>query len=318
MLAQHGIDLTVVRRAAELAKAEVDADTTVMVTSPGNLGRMTATQVRGAASADAGQVVLAEPEPDAASDAFDLPVEAGSTRGRPPGGSRAATTPWSGDLTLEVGPSTGYRGEGSDVSECFQGRGREPGSLWSASTGASPSMRSAGPTCSPTTGSTAPTTRPPRCGCWARTAGWSGTSRTAGTSRSATPARSPPQLPRGLVPALWLLAAAALATMLWRGRRLGPLVVEPLPVAVKAVESTQGRGRLYRRVRDRPHASTVLRAATMRRLVTLLRLPADSDPWHVAEAAARVVGRDPRAVHDVLVARPVTDDAWHWSDWPPT
>ncbi len=117
------------------------------------------------------------------------------------------------------------------------------------------------------------------------------------------------QLPRGLVPALWLIAAATLATMLWRGRRLGPLVVEPLPVTVKAVESTQGRGRLYRRVRDRPHASTVLRAATMRRLVTLLRLPADSDPWHVAEAAARVVGGDPRAVHDVLVARPVTDDA---------
>ena len=46
--------------------------------------------------------------------------------------------------------------------------------------------------------------------------------------------------------------------MLWRGRRLGPLVVEPLPVVVKAVESTQGRGRLYRRVRDRAHAAGIL------------------------------------------------------------
>ena len=36
------------------------------------------------------------------------------------------------------------------------------------------------------------------------------------------------QLPAGLVPALWLVAAAVLAMILWRGRRLGPLVVEPL------------------------------------------------------------------------------------------
>ena len=103
------------------------------------------------------------------------------------------------------------------------------------------------------------------------------------------------QLPRGLVPALWLVAAAVLATMLWRGRRLGPLVVEPLPVVVKAVESTQGRGRLYRRVRDRTHAASVLRAAdrapARRRR---LRLPADTDPRGLVDAVARATGRDPR------------------------
>ena len=86
------------------------------------------------------------------------------------------------------------------------------------------------------------------------------------------------QLPGGLVPALWLLAVAVLATMLWRGRRLGPLVVEPLPVVVKAVESTRGRGRLYARVRDRPHAAGILRAATRRRLAARLRLGATTDP----------------------------------------
>jgi hypothetical protein len=61
-------------------------------------------------------------------------------------------------------------------------------------------------------------------------------------------------------------------------------------------------------VRDRSHAATVLRTATLRRLVTRLRLPADSDPWHVAVAVARSTGRDPRSVHDVLVDRPVADD----------
>jgi hypothetical protein len=116
------------------------------------------------------------------------------------------------------------------------------------------------------------------------------------------------QLPRGLVPALWLLGAAVLATMLWRGRRLGPLVVEPLPVVVKAVESTQGRGRLYRRVRDRSHAAEILRDATARRLTARLRLPPGTEPGRLVAAAAEAAGADPEAVRDVLLARPVPDD----------
>jgi hypothetical protein len=116
------------------------------------------------------------------------------------------------------------------------------------------------------------------------------------------------QLPGGLVPALWLLAAAVVATMLWRGRRLGRLVVEPLPVVVKAIESTQGRGRLYRRVRDRTHAAAILREATARRLATRLRLPANTDLQRLAGSVADATGAQPRAVYDVLVTRPVGDD----------
>jgi hypothetical protein len=117
------------------------------------------------------------------------------------------------------------------------------------------------------------------------------------------------QLPRGLVPALWLLAAATLAAMLWRGRRLGPLVVEPLPVVVKAVESTRGRGRLYRRVRDRGHAAAILQAASTRRLATRLRLPADADPTSVADAVAAATGADVGTVRHLLTTRAVPDDA---------
>ena len=74
---------------------------------------------------------------------------------------------------------------------------------------------------------------------------------------------------------LWLVGAAGRAV---EGRRLGPLVAEDLPVVVRASETVEGRGRLYRsrRARDRaadgaahrdpaaPAAATRLRAPTRR------------------------------------------------------
>ncbi|NEE52516.1 DUF4350 domain-containing protein, partial [Streptomyces sp. SID8455] len=55
-----------------------------------------------------------------------------------------------------------------------------------------------------------------------------------------------------LIPSGWLWAtlqltlAAALAAI-WRGRRLGPLVMERLPVSIRASESAEGRAGLYRK-----------------------------------------------------------------------
>ncbi|MEU6894338.1 DUF4350 domain-containing protein [Streptomyces sp. NPDC046557] len=82
-----------------------------------------------------------------------------------------------------------------------------------------------------------------------------------------------------LVPSGWtwallqLFVAGALAA-LWRGRRLGPLVTENLPVAVRASEATEGRARLYRKAGARDRAATVLRAATRERLAALVGVPA--------------------------------------------
>lgn len=73
-------------------------------------------------------------------------------------------------------------------------------------------------------------------------------------------------LPRWVAPSLWVVILAGLALMLWRGRRLGPLAVEPLPVDVKAIETTLGRGRLLRRASDRGYTAAALRAGTLRRL----------------------------------------------------
>ena len=67
-------------------------------------------------------------------------------------------------------------------------------------------------------------------------------------------------VPDWILPGLWIAGATVLALLLWRVRRLGPLVVEPLPVTVKAIETTQSRGRLYRKSGDRAHAARALRA----------------------------------------------------------
>ncbi|ROR89613.1 DUF4350 domain-containing protein [Nocardioides aurantiacus] len=115
-------------------------------------------------------------------------------------------------------------------------------------------------------------------------------------------------LPPALLPSLLLLGAATLALVLWRGRRFGPLATEPLPVVVRAAESTHSRGRLYRRAGDRAHAATALVTATRRRLHARLRLPPDA-PLEALVAA--VVGRTGRRSDEVAaLLRPPspTDD----------
>ncbi|WP_328970179.1 DUF4350 domain-containing protein [Streptomyces sp. NBC_00239] len=82
-----------------------------------------------------------------------------------------------------------------------------------------------------------------------------------------------------LIPAGWSwavlqLAVAAGLAALWRARRLGPLVAERLPVAIRASEATEGRARLYRKADARDRAAAVLRAATRTRLAGLLGVPA--------------------------------------------
>ncbi|MCX4823513.1 DUF4350 domain-containing protein [Streptomyces sp. NBC_01142] len=81
-----------------------------------------------------------------------------------------------------------------------------------------------------------------------------------------------------LIPAGWLwgtlqLALAAALAAIWRARRLGPLVTERLPVAIRASESTEGRARLYRNVNARDRAAGALRSATRTRLAPLLGVP---------------------------------------------
>ncbi len=98
-------------------------------------------------------------------------------------------------------------------------------------------------------------------------------------------------LPDWLRPGLWLAALAMLALVLWRGRRLGALATEPLPVVVRAIETTRSRGRLYRHADDRAHAAATLRAAGRAAAADRLRLPAGHDPDGLVRDVARHVDR---------------------------
>ncbi|MFI0983466.1 DUF4350 domain-containing protein [Streptomyces sp. NPDC021093] len=82
------------------------------------------------------------------------------------------------------------------------------------------------------------------------------------------------QVPPGWLWGTLQLALAAVLAALWRARRLGPLVTERLPVAVRASETTEGRARLYLKANARDRASSALRTATRTRLASLLGVPA--------------------------------------------
>jgi len=104
------------------------------------------------------------------------------------------------------------------------------------------------------------------------------------------------------------LAVAAGVLALARGRRLGRVVEEPLPVVVRAAESVEGRSRLYRAAGARSRAAEALRAGTRARLVGRLGLPAGADrPALVATAAVRS-GRDPAALDALLYGAAPGDD----------
>ncbi|MEU8672928.1 DUF4350 domain-containing protein [Streptomyces anulatus] len=106
-----------------------------------------------------------------------------------------------------------------------------------------------------------------------------------------------------LVPSGWLwgtlqLTLAAVLAAVWRARRLGPLVTERLPVAIRASESAEGRSLLYRKAKARDRAADALRAATRTRIAPLAGVPArDAHTPDVLLAAvsARITTPD----HDV-------------------
>ncbi|MFE4542172.1 DUF4350 domain-containing protein [Arthrobacter sp. NPDC056727] len=104
----------------------------------------------------------------------------------------------------------------------------------------------------------------------------------------------------------WLIVVALFA-VLWRGRRLGPLVFEPLPVVVKSAETAEGRARLYHEAHDVARAADTLRAGTLVRLAAALRMGSAADSVDVAAAAARHLDSTLPEVLRVLQHRPATE-----------
>lgn len=113
----------------------------------------------------------------------------------------------------------------------------------------------------------------------------------------------------------WVNAAALAAALvfltagLWRGRRVGPLMTEPLPVVVPASEATRGRARLYRRGRAFGHAAAALRAGSARRLAQRLGLGPHAGRAAVTSAVAASTLKETAVVDSLLFGPPPRDEA---------
>ncbi|MFJ2947853.1 DUF4350 domain-containing protein [Streptomyces sp. NPDC087226] len=109
---------------------------------------------------------------------------------------------------------------------------------------------------------------------------------------------------------LQLFVAAALAA-LWRARRLGPLVPEKLPVAIRASETVEGRARLYRKADARDRAATALRSTTRTRLAPLVGVPVSQAhaPEALLPALSAHLRGDGQSLHTLLFGPPPSDDA---------
>ncbi len=115
-------------------------------------------------------------------------------------------------------------------------------------------------------------------------------------------------MPDGVLLAALQVLIAVVLLALWRGRRLGPVVSEPLPVVVRAAEAVEGRARLYRRGRARDSAATALRESSLARLIPLLGLPSGPDPPAVVDAVADRTGPVCRCARRLLYGAAPSDD----------
>jgi Domain of unknown function (DUF4350) len=118
----------------------------------------------------------------------------------------------------------------------------------------------------------------------------------------------------GLIPWPVYLVIAEIAVALalaavWRMRRFGPLVFEPLPVVVRASETAEGHGRLYRARHARGRAATALRAASVARITSRTGLPQTASPEAVGRELARRTGRGEGQIHAMLFGPAPGDDA---------
>ncbi|MFE6667655.1 DUF4350 domain-containing protein [Streptomyces sp. NPDC057697] len=118
-------------------------------------------------------------------------------------------------------------------------------------------------------------------------------------------------IPRGWLWATWQLALAAVLAAIWRARRLGPLVAERLPVAIRASESTEGRARLYRRANARDRAAASLRSATRTRVAPLIGVPPRDahSPSVLVPAVSARLGSPDDGLRALLFGPAPSDDA---------
>ncbi|AGW42216.1 secreted protein [Leifsonia xyli subsp. cynodontis DSM 46306] len=126
------------------------------------------------------------------------------------------------------------------------------------------------------------------------------------------PPAGPPDLAEltpGWVTPVVLLLLAVFAAAIWRGRRFGPLMVESLPIIVRAGETREGRARLYQRSSARLRAADALRIGAIGRLARAVGFSRTCTAGEIADAVAAVTGRERSGVRALLLDDIPTTDA---------
>lgn len=295
VLADQGVEVTVARGAAELDQVDAGADTTVLVVSPDLLSEGGLAELRGRFAGAALVVAGAGPGATAALGLDTLPAQVRLNQARDAG----CADPLLEDLEVLVDTAYAYPADG-----CFDGRS---GTLV---------VRDADLTLlgADQTLSNDQVLRADNAGLALRLLGqrdrlvWYVPSLADLTGDDGVSLRT--LLPEWIQPGLWILALSTIGVVLWRGRRLGSLAAEPLPVVVRAIETTHSLGRLYRRSGDRAHAARTLREAARRRAGRRLQLGRGAEPADVIRAVARHLDRREDDVAALLApdAPPPTTD----------
>jgi hypothetical protein len=125
---------------------------------------------------------------------------------------------------------------------------------------------------------------------------------------TSSPASLSDLIPDNVTWIVWQLWLVVILVALWKGRRIGPLVAEELPVVVRASETVEGRGRLYRSRRARDRAADALRTATLHRLLPRLGLGPGAPAQTVVATVAQRSGADARFVSYHLFGPPPATD----------
>ncbi|WP_116244914.1 DUF4350 domain-containing protein [Nocardiopsis sp. FIRDI 009] len=107
-------------------------------------------------------------------------------------------------------------------------------------------------------------------------------------------------LPSGVRWSVVPLVATLGLLAVWRGRRMGALVPEALPVVVRAAETTEGRAGLYQSHRARDRAADALRRGFRERAAPKLGLDPDASPEAVVAAVAARTGDDAVRLRGVI------------------
>jgi hypothetical protein len=316
VLRQQRVDLTVVRSQRAFLDQQIDSRTTVLVTHTDELSGRTA-QTALEHARDAGRFVLLLADPTVVN-GLRLPVDVDTDRTYTPMTASCRTADVRGKDRISQGQLRYTPRAGADATVCFPpsssfaAGGTDSGYLVELPpTADRPRVVLLGSGAVLTNGSV---TDADNAAVALRSLGHSprlvwyvADNADIAAGEHGTPL---PLLPSWVGPAVVLLASAVVALVFWRGRRLGRLVTEPLPVVVRAAETTESRGRLYRKAGDRGRAATVLRDATRRRLTAYLGLAPATPVQELAHALAQATGRQAGELLDLLAGpAPASDDA---------